>query len=399
MKKLLMLALLPMGFAPQEAKEADDLIVHEWGTFTTVAGADGASLEWRPLAGPSDLPSFVYQIGGAPKGLRHGAPCPKCRHFTCGCGSSCTNQCKAQCKSCMVASVRMETPVLYFYANRETTVSVRVDFPKGRITEWYPQAREVGSGIDWGGVRLRPGAKEEFPRESTESHYYPARETDAVPLCVCGNGREHEKFLFYRGAGTFDLPISVTKSGDEVTVRTSGEIPFVAAFENRAGQIRCVMKKEAKGEVTLNLKHSPWGIRTEFVAGKLEEALRDQELYLKEAEAMIRTWRDSWFEEGVRVFYIVPRKVTDSVLPLTIEPRPKELVRVLVGRVEILTPEMEQAIRDLVEKLGDDSIESREASTKALAKYGRFAEPLLKRVLASAKDPEVQSRIRALLGE
>jgi hypothetical protein len=31
-------------------------------------------------------------------------------------------------------------------------------------------------------------------------------------------------------------------------------------------------------------------------------------LYRKEAEPMVETWRDSWFEEGIRLFYIVPRE-------------------------------------------------------------------------------------------
>ena len=34
----------------------------------------------------------------------------------------------------------METPVVYFYTDRETKVSVKVDFPRGWITEWYPFA-------------------------------------------------------------------------------------------------------------------------------------------------------------------------------------------------------------------------------------------------------------------
>ena len=42
-----------------------DLVVHEWGTFTSVSGSDGVSLEWRPLSGPSDLPSFVYGSSAA----------------------------------------------------------------------------------------------------------------------------------------------------------------------------------------------------------------------------------------------------------------------------------------------------------------------------------------------
>ena len=37
---------------------------------------------------------------------------------------------------------------------------------------------------------------------------------------------------------------------------------------------------------------------------------------------MIDTWRDSWFEEGMRIFYILPRKAVDGVLPLKITPSP-----------------------------------------------------------------------------
>ena len=75
---------------------------------------------------------------------------------------------------------------------------------------------------------------------------------------------------------------------------------------------------------------------------------------------MLETWRDSWFEEGLRVFYVLPRAQTDAVLPVTIEPRPSELVRVLVGRVEVITPELEASVR---------------ANPRA---HGRFAEAVLK---------------------
>ena len=49
----------------QIAKRAKDhLVVHEWGTFTSIAGKNGVALEWKPLNGTSDLPSFVYDVGG-----------------------------------------------------------------------------------------------------------------------------------------------------------------------------------------------------------------------------------------------------------------------------------------------------------------------------------------------
>src|SRR5690348_5997762 len=154
------------------------LVVHEWGTFTSIAGKDGVALEWRPLNGSTDLPKFVHTIQEGERGIRH-----------------------VPGKDNLVARIRMETPVLYFYSGSEMDVSVKVDFPKGKITEWYPQARSVSAGIDWGKLKVMPGAALTFPVESAESHYYPARETDAAPVQVCGTrGKptQEEKFLFYR---------------------------------------------------------------------------------------------------------------------------------------------------------------------------------------------------------
>ena len=91
----------------------DAAAVHEWGTFTSVAGENGQAVDWLPLSGPSDLPCFVARLDHQ-------------RNFKSAYGA-----------------VRMETPVLYFYPLKPMTVSVRVDFPNGRVTEWYPRATGV----------------------------------------------------------------------------------------------------------------------------------------------------------------------------------------------------------------------------------------------------------------
>ena len=101
---------------------------------------------------------------------------------------------------------------------------------------------------------------------------------------------------------------------------------------------------------------------------------------------MIETWRDSWFEEGLRVLYLLPRRETDMVLPLTITPEPTQLVRVLVGRIEIITPEMKSAVRTEIQQLADRSIEVRAAAQAALRKKGRFVEPVLKQILIGQDD-------------
>src|SRR5215510_1256062 len=99
--------------AQDQTSRQDHFVAHEWGTFTSVSTADGRAQFWSPLSGPSELPSFVYRSSGQ-----------------CGKGRGGT-----------LALVRMETPVLYFYSDRDVRASVKVNFPKGCITEWYPLAR------------------------------------------------------------------------------------------------------------------------------------------------------------------------------------------------------------------------------------------------------------------
>jgi hypothetical protein len=85
------------------------------------------------------------------------------------------------------------------------------------------------------------------------------------------------------------------------------------------------------------------------------------------------------------------------VLPITIEPRPTELVRVLVGRAEVITPEMEKAVQQKVSLLRDPSAEVRQTAMSNIRKYGRFSEPILKRILANEKDSTIRERIKRLI--
>ena len=371
----------------QIAKRGNNrLVVHEWGTFTSIAGKNGVSLEWKPLNGTSDLPGFVYDTSGlaAGTGLRHVERCVKCNYE---------------------ALVRMETPVIYFYADRETEVSVRVEFSKGKITEWYPQARGVyvpgpydernPSTLDWGRITVLPGSQEDFPVEGKPSHYYPARETDAAPLRVCGvKGEQREKFLFYRGVGSFDQPLSVKLDGGRVVAKdnSSEEVKHLILFENLKGQIGYTMCVSRNREMTL--PRPVFGQTRQAVEEELGAMLVSQGLYEKEADAMIKTWRDSWFEEGLRVFYILPRKETDSILPLTIEPQPSEVNRVLVGRIEIITPELEN---EIVYSVSDTSRDLNEVAGEITRKHGRFAEPVLKDVLEKTNDPGLRTRIQQII--
>src|SRR5262249_4858108 len=184
-------------------------------------------------------------------------------------------------------------PVLYFYGPRDFSANVKVRFPQGSITEWYPNAT-VGKSydaIEWRDIRVMPDSKQEFPTERGRSHYYAARETNAAPLAI---GSQREKFLFYRGVGTVPLPITATSIADGKVVvnNVAGEpVGGVVLFENRRGQIRYQVAGVVENEVSLELKGSRGDLPGLLV--ELENILVGHGLFRDEAKAMIETWHDS----------------------------------------------------------------------------------------------------------
>jgi hypothetical protein len=343
------------------------LTAHEWGTFTSVAGPDGQAVEWSPLTGSTDLPGFVeqFQKGGYKLGLR--------------------------------GTVRMETPVLYFYAPAEETVSVKVSFSKGVITEWYPHASSVAprtalhdgtlyyanqpdGSIAWDSVTLSPSLAADFPHEARSDRYYAARATTSTPLRVqTPTGEQREKFLFYRGVSVFPVPISaaVTSTG-QVRAQNRGNFTFpsVILFERRGERVGYRIAGVLQTEASLDPPELTASV--DSLARDLEGILITQGLYQNEAQAMVETWRDSWFEEGSRLLYIVPPEFVNAVLPLTIKPAPIQTTRVFVGRLELVTPATASAV--------ERAFAGRDRAT--LAKYARFLEPFLKTMIQSTLDSD-----------
>jgi hypothetical protein len=110
----------------------------------------------------------------------------------------------------------------------------------------------------------------------------------------------------------------------------------------------------------------------------METALVRAGLYKKEAWAMVNTWRDSWFTEaGTRVLYLLPRAWTDGILPMTLTPEPAQLVRVMVGRAEIITPDVPVQLRALLTRATSGDSAARQQAGQTIKKLGRFALPTL----------------------
>jgi hypothetical protein len=348
------------GWTADEQHAAPDLTVHEWGTFTAVVGKDGRAVEWLPLGPPrfppsTDLPQFVEHINGV--------------NFKLG----------------LRGTIRMETPVLYFYSPRDLTVSAKVSFAKGLITEWYPHAdrvqpagvitntnlsrSSVDGSIEWNHVAISPNLAGELPSEAQPNRYYAARDTGSSPLRVqASTGEQREKFLFYRGVSASPLPISARLTSDGklgVESLSEDEIPNAILFERRGERVgyRVTGALSNATMVDAPVLHGD----LDSLYGDLEDILVGQGLYRDEAHAMVETWKDSWFEEGSRLIYIVPSGFIDRVLPLTIDPEPGQIVRVFVGRLEIITPATANAVRTALAH--NDEV--------TLDKYGRFLEPIL----------------------
>jgi len=121
---------------------------------------------------------------------------------------------------------------------------------------------------------------------------------------------------------------------------------------------------------------------------RMADALVREGLYAREAQAMVNTWKDSWFaEEGVRVLYTLPRAWTDATLPITLDPMPKELVRVMVGRAEVITPVMQQELAMHISATKSGDAVAKEEAEATLKRFGRFAEPAL-RLTTETATPE-----------
>ncbi len=107
---LVSLIALLAGASPPEPP-ANDLVVHEWGTFLAMGGPDGVALDGM-YHEEHGLPSFVHARG--------------------------RDQLRAYS-----AFSKGETPVIYFYTAKEQPVRVEVKFPRGLWTQWYPSAAGV----------------------------------------------------------------------------------------------------------------------------------------------------------------------------------------------------------------------------------------------------------------
>lgn len=219
------------------AQAANVVIVHEWGTFTSFQDENGNAIGGINID-DEPVPSFVYDQGtvlvtaqySESRGSFGLPPYPNYAS-------------KAWIPGDPGVTMRLETPVIYFYPPKGETpasvppLDVSVDFHDGLLSQFYPYAKpgakrdEMGSDVSkknrlenmtssltWKGVRLGSMGK---PIETNDKVWTTPREVSATPVEVQApvyddKGVKYEQaqaehFLFYRGVGHLDSPLFLNR--------------------------------------------------------------------------------------------------------------------------------------------------------------------------------------------
>jgi hypothetical protein len=358
--------------------------LHEWGTFTTVAGSDGvllAGLEREEEA----LPPFVHTHFGLENGqFQSFAEAARIRNLH-GNVQFSPGQFKGLGRRPLKGvTVKMETPVIYFHSEeiQPFHANVKVGFEGGTISQWYPNrsggeilpepppprspqnqptpasawildfSKKYQGAIKWEIDVLPPAESRAQILFKPDDTIGWIRARQPMANSVRTSTGETEGYLFYRGVGNFQPGLKTTvDTGETLHLEnlTGAKIPYLVVFELGRSGLRWTERSNGldaseKIEVPENsLKNEtttfPADLYLKMAAGLAKCGLTETE-----SRSMVETWWKSYFATpGLRVFWVLPRETTDRILPLEISPPPTEIVRVLVGRSEVLRPSQESA--------------------------------------------------------
>jgi hypothetical protein len=387
------LTLVAVGFTTAAPSDPSGLVVHEWGTFLAMNGSDGVSLDGM-YHEEHALPSFVHARS------------------------------KDQLRLPM-SRIKSETPVIYFYTPQVQRVQVEVGFPTGLWTQWYPQAATVAPGIVQAGspprtrdgriswdVTVRPDVKQkELPATGSDALWNHARDVDAAYVVGSNQARpgaaeEWERFIFYRGLGEVPLPIEVRLQNGRITASTREPEGlrhlFILNVQNGRGtySYATALRPDASLERPIPSMNASLPL-DQFVAtisADVESRLVASGLFRKEAQAMVNTWESSYFKtDGIRVLFVLPQAWTDRFIPMRVTPPPEQIVRVMVGRIELLDAARERQAEAAIRDLASPSARSRERAFEQLRAEGRYVEPIVRRAQRTSSDDQVRTLSRRLL--
>jgi hypothetical protein len=370
------LAALAAGSA-HAGRRGDRFLAHEWGTFTTLQDEQGKELHGINID-DEPVPEFVHNLSP----FLLSKPLLSSRHWE--------YKQKAAPRHHPFVTMRLETPVIYFYPPQgileAMTVDVYVQFKGGWLTEFYPQATPHADGLkegvfDFGELKpesvgsltwtdLQVGNEVEGPK--TDEHVWLAPRQVASAAGITNQEGESEKYLFYRGVGCQKAPLRVTLDRRQGRIAIHSQMSPALIGEQKAEfatlwvtHVRADGKSafytldgfDATRDGNAVLREASYRFEEgAYDAGnrqRLHEAMHaalvEDGLFGDEATALLSTWQRAYFTSpGLRVFYLVPRCWTDFYLPLEITPRP-ELVRTMMGRIELISDEQRKVLGELAD--------------------------------------------------
>jgi hypothetical protein len=352
MKALIFLAAIALSAVVHAASPT--LVVHEWGTFTSFQDSAGATISGINVD-DEPVPKFVHRLREVPIFTTRATPAAWSQGAP-GCHPDVT--------------LRLETPVLYFYPQAafpaSQTIDVRASFTGGWLTEFYPFADAENAGfptamdsatrgsLQWKALRL---AEDPDNIPQTREHVWIAPRAVHSAIVTEGRKQEAEKYLFYRGVGHLDAPLVVREQNGNLDImpRRGDFRPFPELWVIRVqpdGRVR--FTHMPAGEQGAERVMIPEGDATapsdlEELRRQLADSLVAAGLYKEEALAMLDTWELSYFQsEGARVMFVLPRTWTDAHLPLSISV-PADITRVMLGRIELVSSHQRAKLRRLQE--------------------------------------------------
>lgn len=346
------------------------VIVHEWGTITTCHQPNGTPEGRLNRIEQSEvLPSFVHKFEPP---QTQGNPSNRMMKTVATPGRP-------------DVTMRLETPVIYFYPGEDyqgqKSFEVEVSFRGGVINEFFPNASasvsldseriqsKMQAGVihRWNGEALNNYVrgsivwsianlplKAKVPQ--TEESVWTAPRKVGSRYVETSSG-ECEKYLFYRGVAHLEAMLQTRSSDSQLTLLSPKHLHWLPSDTTVIPKAWIVDINE-QGKVAFRTiesitlqKNSPAITIESFPPFTVDQfrpenltALKDdmkkvlvaQGLFQKEAEAMLATWNESYFEKaGRRIFYIVPLEWLDYHLPVKIG-IPHILTRVFIGRIDLI---------------------------------------------------------------
>ncbi len=372
---------------PADSQAPSAATVHACATFTVLQDSTGQAVAGVQHAEEA-LPSFVHRRDvGAP-------------------GSD-----AAQVLTAGV-TFKLQTPVVFVQSPAPEQLTLTVELPTGVLSAFWPKATtqqpppkdalapEKGA-LTWSQLAVQPGAIP-GPSAGADSLWKQLQTGDGTPVTLAG---EAAPFVFYQGLGTLDPQVTArtvavaneTKLGLEVTNHTGSTIPVAWYVHVHAGGGMITRIGSVPDGVTrqggITPKEVNYTLFSEAASKALAQELQQAGLSASEAGALVKSWSHNYFKTpGRRLLYIAPPSWAAKHLPMTVTPTPKAKVRVLVGRVEVLSPGDEAALVDSVKAA------SQSGSTALVGELGVFAEAKLRRAVALLPAGAAKSHGETLVG-